>query len=277
MPRPPQQSSTSSRARGARELVCELLHRRRAGEAIDHDEIRAAHPELMPELDHEMRKLNVIREACLEAESRSEANTAGNGSQAASTVQMALPPADSFPGYEIERQIHRGGQGLVFQAVQRSTGRKVAIKVIREGPFSGPHDKARLEQEVHILGTLNHPHIVTIHDSGMAAGQFYFVMDYIPGQRLDAYMSDSRLSLEHTLRLFEKICHAVNAAHLRGVIHRDLKPGNIRVDVEGEPHILDFGLAKIVPSYDAEASAETMTAEGQFIGSLPWATPEQVG
>ena len=184
---------------------------------------------------------------------------------------FSAPPPDSFIGYRIVREIHRGGQGVVYQAIQESTRRKVAIKVMKEGPFAGPSDRARFDREIQVLGQLNHANIVAIHDTGSAAGSFYFVMDYISGQPLDVYMASGERSIDETLRLFGKICEAVNAAHLRGIIHRDLKPGNIRIDAEGEPHILDFRLAKVATS-SAEAS---MTMTGQFIGSLPWASPEQ--
>ena len=179
--------------------------------------------------------------------------------------------ADSIPGYQIVRKIHEGGQGVVYQAVQQRTKRKVAIKVMKEGPFAGHRDKARFEREVEVLGQLNHPNIVGIHDSGTASGSFYFVMDYIAGQPLDAWMTGGGRSVEETLKLFAKICEAVNAAHLRGVIHRDLKPGNIRIDPDGEPHVLDFGLAKVATASDVSV----MTVTGQFLGSLPWASPEQ--
>ena len=158
---------------------------------------------------------------------------------------FSAPPADSFVGYQIVREIHRGGQGVVYQAVQQSTKRKVALKVMKEGPFAGPSDRARFDREVQVLGQLNHRSIVAIHDTGVAAGCQYFVMDYISGQPLDVYIASSEWSVEETLRLFVRICEAVNAAHLHGVIHRDLKPSNIRVDAEGQPHILDFGLAKV--------------------------------
>ncbi len=185
-------------------------------------------------------------------------------------------PRDSFPGYDIVREIHRGGQGVVYQAIQKSTNQKVAIKVIREGPFATSKERQRFEREIHILGQLNHPNIVGIHDSGQSAGVSYVVMDYIHGQNLDAYLASSKLSIDDILKLFTTICSAVNEAHLRGVVHRDLKPGNILVDANGQPHILDFGLAKLAvhdPSDDAHVRAMTMT--GQFLGSLPWASPEQ--
>ncbi len=184
----------------------------------------------------------------------------------------SAPAADSIAGYTILREIHRGGQGVVYQALQKSTNRKVAIKVLKEGPFAGPMHRARFEREVQVLGQLGHPNIVTIHDSGSAAGQHYFVMDYIAGQPLDVYMSSGARGIRQTVELFRKICDAVSAAHLKGVIHRDLKPGNICVDATGEPRVLDFGLAKIATS---DSDAEAMTVTGQFLGSLPWASPEQ--
>lgn len=182
----------------------------------------------------------------------------------------ALPTA--LAGYTFTRELHRGGQGVVYQAIQQSTKRKVAVKVMREGPFAGPGDKIRFEREVEVLARLNHPNIVAIHDSGVAAGCHYFVMDYISGQPLDEFVLGSERPVEEILRLFLKICEAVNAAHLRGVVHRDLKPGNIRVDQNGEPHILDFGLAKVATG---DSSGSLMTITGQFMGSLPWASPEQ--
>jgi WD40 repeat protein/tRNA A-37 threonylcarbamoyl transferase component Bud32 len=178
----------------------------------------------------------------------------------------------SFPGYEIVREIHRGGQGVVYQAVQKVTKRPVAIKVMREGPFASRRDKARFDREVEVLKQLDHPNIVTVHDSGKAGGFFYYVMDYVEGESLDGWVASSQRTVDEVLRLFATICDAVNAAHLRGVIHRDLKPSNIRVDREGRPHVLDFGLAKMAAD-DSQAPKVTLT--GQFLGSLPWASPEQ--
>lgn len=189
-------------------------------------------------------------------------------------------PSDVFPGYELIRELHRGGQGAVYLAIQKATKRRVAIKLMHAAPMVGSAGRARFEREVQILAQLNHPNIVKIHDSGVtAAGSFFYVMDYIPGRSLDDAIASGGVGpIAESLRLFGKICDAVNAAHLKGVIHRDIKPGNIRVDPSGEPIVVDFGLAKLsagdVSTPDGESPA-MMTMTGQFVGSLPWASPEQ--
>ncbi len=196
----------------------------------------------------------------------------------AAPAPLSLPP-QLIAGYELLHELHRGGQGVVYVAVQKATRRRVAIKVMREGPFADAREIARFEREVHVLGQLRHPGIVTIHDSGEASGHFYLVMDLIPGLPLDRHLRERAQTLPQRLRLFIEICRAVNAAHLRGVIHRDLKPGNIIIDDEGAPHVLDFGLAKldaVAAAGDfAETQLQAMSRSGQFIGSLPWASPEQ--
>jgi tetratricopeptide (TPR) repeat protein/predicted Ser/Thr protein kinase len=192
-----------------------------------------------------------------------------------------LPAPDAFPGYEILREIHRGGQGVVYQAIQKTTRRKVAIKLLHGGPFTGSTGRSRFEREVQVLGQLSHANIVRIHDSGVTAdGSFFYVMDYISGRSLDELIADKRPDVDQTLALFVKICDAINAAHLKGIIHRDIKPSNIRVDANGEPIIVDFGLAKIavpdvIEGEGMDKSPQLMTLTGQFIGSLPWASPEQ--
>jgi serine/threonine protein kinase len=211
--------------------------------------------------------------------------------QIALTPGLRGPQQDAIPGYKILREIHRGGQGVVYLAHQLATQRDVAIKMMREGPFAGSGERARFEREAHILASIKHPNIVTIHDSGNAAGNHFFVMDYIPGLPLDAWADDLRggdessfrglAARNKTSRLIEtltKICDAVAIAHQRGVIHRDLKPNNIRIDAEDEPYVLDFGLAKSIGN-DVEGDTRgghSITATGQFLGTLPWSSPEQV-
>jgi serine/threonine protein kinase len=262
--RVPIEGTLADRAARIREVLADCIRRRDAGENLPDAQVVAAHPRLMPELGQELRKLALVEDA------ESRANSRGHDLHAHEPRQPLA--SDSIPGYVILDEVHRGGQAVVYRAVQKSTNRDVAVKVMKEGPFAGPADKARFDREVRILGQLNHANIVTIHDSGEAASHFYYTMDYIAGQPLDVYVAAEQRDVDDLLRLFAKICEAVNAAHLRGIIHRDLKPGNIRVGANGEPHILDFGLAKLTES-DTDASLLTMT--GQFVGSLPWASPEQ--
>jgi serine/threonine protein kinase len=197
------------------------------------------------------------------------------GSANVTTARTAAPaePLPSVPGFELLRELHRGGQGVVYLALQKSTKREVAIKVMLQGPFAGPGDRARFEREVAILARLEHPNIVTIHDSGVASGAHYFVMRYVAGVALDTWIKSNAGDRDRVLRLFVEICDAVEAAHARGVVHRDLKPGNIRVGPDDRPAVLDFGLAKVAGGGGLEALAMTQT--GQFMGSVPWASPEQ--
>ncbi|HEY6563082.1 MAG TPA: serine/threonine-protein kinase, partial [Pirellulaceae bacterium] len=183
------------------------------------------------------------------------------------------PGPRRIQGYQIESEIHRGGQGVVYRAIQESTGKRVAIKVLLGGQFAGSQQLARFEREVRILAKMRHPNIVTIHDSGTVEGVAYFVMDRIEGHPLDVFLRDALPDRSRRLQLFASICRAVHAAHLHGVMHRDLKPSNILVDQDATPHILDFGLAKNLD--DLDDPDEAMTRTGQFIGSLPWTSPEQ--
>jgi tRNA A-37 threonylcarbamoyl transferase component Bud32/tetratricopeptide (TPR) repeat protein len=179
-------------------------------------------------------------------------------------------------GYQLLEELHRGGQGVVYKAIQLGTKRRVALKVMLEGPFASESTRRRFEREVELAASLRHPNVVTILDSGASDGRFYFAMEFIDGLRLDRYLAKHRPSFEATLVLFEKICEAVNFAHQRGVIHRDLKPPNILVDANGEPHILDFGLAKPAQPANSEGSTlQVLSTAGQLLGTVAYMSPEQ--
>lgn len=191
---------------------------------------------------------------------------------ASSALRCSRTSIPRVAGFDLISMLHRGGQGVVYHAVQQSTGRSVAVKLLRQGVHSSPAEMIRLEREIQFLGKLQHPNIVTIHDSGVTDGMPYYVMDYIDGVPLDRYVEDSALDVRATLQLFLKVTEAVQAAHVCGVIHRDLKPANILVDEEGRPFVVDFGLAKTAEDVSSRTG---MTETGQFVGSLPWAAPEQ--
>ncbi len=132
----------------------------------------------------------------------------------------------------IKERLAAGGMGVVYRATQQSTKRNVALKVLREGPFASRSAKRRFEREVELVAQLHHPHIVTILESGIATGRYYFAMAYIEGQPLDVYLAARGKAPVESLDWFCTICRAVNYAHQRGVIHRDLKPSNILVDAD---------------------------------------------
>lgn len=272
-------------------LLRDVISRRLSGEALTDDELIESHQELMPELGERLRELRRVEAARVRADQSSDVQSLVSAYiSPPRELRRAEIEAGAIPGYEIVREIHRGGQGVVYLARQLSTSRQVALKVMREGPFASTGDRARFDREVRILAQLRHPNIVAIHDSGRAAGHDFFVMDYVDGRPLDAWAeahtrriadriasrADSRAALRAVLNVFAKTCDAVAAAHRLGVIHRDLKPGNILVDGAGEPRVLDFGLAKVTDeSHSPDGETRRATQAGQFVGSLPWSSPEQ--
>ncbi len=190
------------------------------------------------------------------------------------------PPSHDFDpiaGYELLDEIHRGGQGIVHRARQRSADRLVAIKTLLQGAFASDAQRHRFEREVRLVARLNHPSIVTVHESGRTAlGSHYIVMELIEGIPVDEYTATLREKgeLRSIVRLFIAIADAVRYAHQRGVIHRDLKPGNILIDDTGMPHILDFGIAR---AFGDDSHAEPLaTRTGEFVGTLAYASPEQI-
>lgn len=267
------------RAARIRAVVEDVLTRRSQGQAIHDDRILADHADLLPELGRELGLLSILQKARDAAISRSGVMqipphaSSAPGVAASRGANIPLPPPPG--GYSFVREIHRGGQGVVFEGIQNNTGRRVAIKVRRGGLFSGTRDIERFEREVDILAQLDHPCIVRIIDTGIRHGDPYFVMDYVDGSSLDEFLSQRTLDIDTIVALFARIVEAVNDAHLRGVMHRDLKPDNILIEAHAgkppEPRLLDFGLARLT----TEDVSSTRTITGQFVGSLPWASPEQ--
>ena len=188
----------------------------------------------------------------------------------------------TMPGYKLGKVIARGGQAIVIKAVQERSGRDVAIKLLREGPLADLAARARLQREISVLAALNHPNIVTVLDHGVTPeGLDYLVMNFVEGQGLHEFINDNRapesprLEPALLLKLFAKICEAMNAAHLRGIVHRDLSPSNIMIDPAGEPHILDFGLARTAFDRFIGGGGRTISITGQFMGKVAYASPEQ--
>jgi len=146
----------------------------------------------------------------------------------------------------------------------------VALKVLLEGPLASEMARRRFEREIALAAQLRHPNIIPIYDSGLADGRMYYAMEYVHGLGLGPYLKTNDLSIAARLRLFVKICQAVSHAHQRGVVHRDVKPSNVLVDADNEPHIVDFGLAKASALVDP-----TTSVSAQIIGTPAYMSPEQ--
>jgi hypothetical protein len=182
----------------------------------------------------------------------------------------------SFARYRIVRLIGEGGMGAVYEAEQDHPSRTVALKIIKPG-ISSPRLLRRFEQETEALGRLQHPGIAHIYEAGTADTGFgpqpYFAMELIRGRTLTEYAKTSLLTPRARLEMVARIAEAVHHAHQRGLIHRDLKPGNILVDETGQPKILDFGVARTT---DGDTQATSQTDVGQLLGTLAYMSPEQV-
>src|SRR6266850_6110106 len=270
------EQSLSDQASIITQIVSEVLERRLKGELVLDEDVISVNRQLLPELAQELKVLHRIDEAVRDARKAgpiaAPSSTApqngdgnGNGSKSAARVEDE-PIRITIEGYYIQHRFSHGGQATVFQAVQASTGRKVAIKVIHGGSLTSSERRARFEREAEILASLKHPNIVSIIDRGRASdGSFFFVMELIEGPTLDEYLqSKHEQDLLAVVRLFATIADAVDEAHRNNVVHRDLKPSNIRIDARGEPHILDFGLARLLEE-DQFDSAGPLTITGQVV------------
>ncbi len=187
----------------------------------------------------------------------------------------------SIPGYRIFREISSGGQATVFKAIQESTGKSVAIKILPGGSLAGSRNRGRFNREAEILAKLDHPNIVGIVDRGIAGdGSHYLVMQYVDGRPLDEFADECRREgregIRRLINVLIVLARSVGDAHANKVIHRDLKPSNILIDFRDQPHLLDFGLARLEGDFEHDWRARTITVAGQIVGSLPWTSPEQV-
>ena len=195
-------------------------------------------------------------------------------------ISVAQSAASAHPEqigpYRIRRKIGEGGMGRVYEAEQVSPRRRVAIKAIRFGLETGAM-RRRFEYEAQILGQLEHPGIARLYESQIGVGdgsmQAYLVMELVEGKPIDEYARSGALDARGKIRLVIKVCEAIEYAHRIGVIHRDLKPANILVDADGQPKVLDFGVAKAI-GVDIEAPFRTQA--GQIIGTLAYLSPERV-
>jgi serine/threonine protein kinase len=154
--------------------------------------------------------------------------------------------APKIEGYQVLEPLGCGGMGTVWLALQLGTRRKVALKLMSAAVFTSEQARIRFDREVELTARLAHPNIAQVFDSGIDRGIYFYAMECIDGLPLDLYAETQKLPRREILQLMLIVCRAIRHAHQRGVIHRDLKPGNILVDAEGQPHVVDFGLAQTI-------------------------------
>jgi WD40 repeat protein/serine/threonine-protein kinase RIO1 len=193
----------------------------------------------------------------------------------AGAIRVGTP--DQIGRYSIKDVIGSGGMGTVYLAVQEQPRRTVALKIMKSG-IASRSALRRFEYESQILGRLRHPHIAQVYEAGThddgSGSVAFFAMEYIPGARpITEYVAAKKLGTRDRLELFRKVCAAVHHGHQKGIIHRDLKPDNILVDPDGQPKIIDFGVARSTDSDMAVTSLQTDV--GQLIGTLQYMSPEQ--
>jgi len=171
--------------------------------------------------------------------------------------------------YELVEEVGRGGQGVVFRARQKSLNRTVALKVISLGQWASTAHLKRFRREAEAAASLDHPSIVPIYEVGEREGACYFSMKFVEGGQLDEVVKRAPISIRQAAELIAKVARTVHYAHEHGILHRDIKPGNILLDTKGEPQLTDFGLARLV---EAES---TITRTREALGTPSYMAPEQ--
>jgi serine/threonine protein kinase/lipoprotein NlpI len=195
----------------------------------------------------------------------SNANTAPHIKKAARPTKTLA----DFGDYKLLEEIGRGGQGVVYRAHQKSLNRTVALKVIGLGHWATEAHLKRFRREAEAAASLEHPGIVPIHEVGERDGSCYFSMKFIEGGRLDEVVRREAMPIRCAVELIAKVARTIHYAHERGILHRDIKPGNILVDQKGEPHLTDFGLARLVET------ESTVTRTMEVLGTPSYMAPEQ--
>jgi serine/threonine protein kinase/tetratricopeptide (TPR) repeat protein len=208
----------------------------------------------------------------LSAVASAKADDPGHPNQPARTVKTSERFAEllgELGDYELLEEIGRGGQGVVFRARQKSLNRTVALKVINLGQWASKAHLTRFRREAEAAASLEHPGIVAIHDVGERDGSCYFSMKFIEGGQLDEVAKQEAMPVRRVAELVAKVARTVHHAHEHGILHRDIKPGNILVDKKGEPHLTDFGLARLVET------ESTVTRTLEVLGTPSYMAPEQ--
>lgn len=255
--------------------IAELFESARHMPKLEQGLYLSAHCKVDPSLHDEVQRLLRLHET-----EQSSLDTPAVSDEHHAEVLQSLGPGkipETIGRFEIHKQIGIGGMGVVYHAQQQHPRREVAVKVIRPGVL-GRELIQRFEYEAETLGRLQHPGIAQIYEAGTfedgSGPRPYFAMELVDGVSLVEYAESHNFNVRDRLIMFMKVCDAVHHAHQRGTIHRDIKPGNILVNLNGQPKVLDFGVA-CATSSDQRLTLLQSNA-GQLIGTLTYMSPEQM-
>jgi WD40 repeat protein/tRNA A-37 threonylcarbamoyl transferase component Bud32 len=266
------------------EVLEDYMRRLDRGEVVDREQILARHPELAEELRSYFAGSDEV--ARLGGRAGAEAPALPpTGDPPAPCRPAEAPPGrgDAFAvgDYDLLELIGRGGMGVIYKARQRRLGRLVALKMILPERLTSPADVLRFRSEAEAVASLDHPNIVPIYEVGEHDGDHYFSMKLVEGGSLAQAVAGGRWPVggkeaqARAARLLAAVARAVHHAHQRGILHRDLKPGNILLDREGQPHVTDFGLAKRLAGAGRPPGQASLTQQGMIVGTPDYMAPEQ--
>ena len=249
-------------------LIERFLELHRGGEPVSPEVFAEQHPE------HRAQLLELLPTLLALEDVKRDRASSGTGQ-----ARVALPKLDRLGDFRIERELGRGGMGVVFEAVQESLGRRVALKVLPQASLLTGNQLGRFQREAQIAARLHHTNIVPVYGSGESDGYHWYAMQYIAGRSLDAWRQAQRAQPPESVgawstraRFVAKVgaaaASALHCAHAHGTLHRDVKPGNFLLDQEDELWVTDFGLAKALES-------EGLTNSGDLLGTLQYMAPEQ--
>lgn len=245
-------------------VIAGYLQAAERGETPDRTALLAAHPDLAAELAAYFADLDRMDRAAAPLKLIDPGLTTGLDGPA----EGRLPVVRYFGDYELEAEIARGGMGVVFRARQKSLNRVVALKMILAGRLATADDVARFRTEAEAAANLDHPNILPIYEVGEHDGRQYFTMKLVEGGSLAGRAATLRPDPRSAAGLVSALARAVHFAHQRGILHRDLKPGNVLIDADGTPYVTDFGLAK-------KAGDAGITHTGAVVGTPSYMAPEQ--